>query len=159
MVKKQNHLQKEQQELSMLMLQLLVEIYGKKDLVMDHDGNVVSVWTTDDNNHLYDIWGERIEGKQTYWIRVQNGSGMVTFGRMPNDGTYFRDDGRNYLEVMYNLPPQGYRRGIGHIKNPHIRDAAWDLWLKDAKPNLDSEVAWDASRMKVFPYLKQVLHR
>ena len=102
MTKEQKLLRAEQQDLSILMLQLLVKIYDKKSLEIERDGNTVSVWTVNDNKHLYDMWGEPIEGKQKYWIRVQNGSGLVTFGRMSNDGTCFNDGGLYMWPVVFS---------------------------------------------------------
>ena len=164
----------EQQDLSMLLLRLLYEIYKKIDLDIDCDeDSVVSAYYTppadarsDAAAHLpskmrlYDIWCETYSNKTHYWIRVQNGNRqMIDFGRFQNDGTCFCADGFDYIEALYNLRqrPRYATKKISSGLSTKTRLALANLEGKKAKPNLKSTATWNETRMAVFPYLKQVL--
>ena len=167
--------EEEQQDLSMLLLKLLYEIYKKIDLDIDCDEDyVVSAYYTRPTDprsseksplpskmRLYDIWCETYSDRTKYWIRVQNGNRqMIDFGRFKNDGTCFSDNEFNYLEALYNLrqrPHYTVKKKSSGL-SAKTRLALANLEDKKAKPDLHSTDVWNETRMAVFPYLKQVLN-
>lgn len=164
-LKEPKDINKEQQDLSMLLVKLLFQAHKKFELEFEFDDlSVVSAFTPD-GMRLYDIWQEKgnITTPQTYWIRVQNGDRrLVEFGRHTNDGTFFNDQEHNYLHALYNIRGISKYKKQKAFKNPNTATAYRTLSHLTHKkpqpsPNLKRFDAWNEDRMQVLLYLKQIL--
>lgn len=143
----------EQQNLSILLLQMLVDVHSKIDLKIDFDiytsgtHETVVCARTDVGQLLFDIWQETFS--DNHRLRVYNGETLVSFESWYPE-VFFGDNEYNYAEALFDLIWPG-------SKKQWTAKALEKLAKKQPKPNLDSAKFWDKRAMAVFPYLKQIL--
>ena len=165
-------IEKEQRDLSILLLQKVVKInqtlsletgnldYSDERAVYAHIKNDKS------SNHLYYIFHKLCTDK--YYIRFDRPRSNIirigdAYGFWQNNdtGAFFRDEncGYNYLSAVYWLT---YSDGFQYLtgfkeRSAEAKRTIEHLMSLKPNPNLKSTEAWPAERMSLFPYLDTFL--
>jgi hypothetical protein len=162
---------KQQRELSMILLQAYARKFTTGNLEIRNDSpNIVEAFNKRTDTKLYEVWREPYEGKIRYYLRapVQHkipglkSHGLIELGRQPNDGTCFKDEKYDYLEVLFytrNPEPRcnastTRRRALERDPDPRLlwAKAGLETLMSYKQPQIDWKhvTAWNETQMAVF---------
>ena len=165
----------EQRDLSVLLLQKLVQINTTMDLrIWDKlwnkiDEHVVYAGLKDDYcDSLYAVYHKLRTDK--FYLQINLPKGLVRLGDTDadgfgwpniNKGVFFTNEKRNYLSAFYFLIWTENFKNIGLVEEHTVKakQAIQHLMSQKPNPNLKSAAAWSSDRMALFPYLDSFLSK